>query len=185
MPRLALPFEVADLSAFARSLRGQLDQFDHKPGHLELLNMLCRAAGFRNYQHFRASAEARQRLATPREALPTPDYQLVEKAARHFDAEGRLLRWPSKAPHLKLCLWVLWARIPSSRVLTEREINELLKRWHVFGDPAVLRRAMFEASLVDRTQDGRQYRRIEQKPPAELSALLARVTPAEDIRTGS
>ncbi len=108
---------------------------------------------------------------------PAPDHSLVEKVARHFDGEGRLLRWPSKAPHLKLCLWVLWSRIPSDRVLTEREINELLNLWHVFGDHAVLRRALFEAGLVDRTQDGRRYRRIEQKPPVELSALLARVTP--------
>jgi hypothetical protein len=176
MSRLALPFEVADLSAFARSLRDQLDTLEHKPSHLELLNMLCRSAGFRNYQHFRADSEARQRLAAPREATPLPDHQLIEKVARHFDGEGRLLRWPSKGPHLKLCLWVLWARIPSDRVLTEREINDVLKRWHLFGDHAVLRRAMFEAGLIDRTPDGRQYRRIEQKPPVELSALLARVT---------
>ena len=177
MSRLALPFEVADLSAFARSLRTQLDTLERKPSHVELLNMLCRAAGFRNYQHFRADSEARQRLAAPREDKPIPDHSLVEKVARHFDGEGRLLRWPSKAPHLKLCLWVLWSRIPSDRVLTEREINDLLNLWHVFGDHAVLRRAMFEAGLVDRTQDGRRYRRIEQKPPVELSALLARVTP--------
>jgi len=172
MSRIALPLEVADLSAFTRALREQLE---HPPSHLELLNMLCRSAGFRNYQHFRADAEARQRLATAREVQPAPDHQLVEKVSRHFDGEGRLLRWPSKAPHLKLCLWVLWSRIPSSRVLSEREINELLNEWHVFGDHAVLRRALFEAGLVDRTQDGRKYRRIEQKPPVELGALLARV----------
>jgi hypothetical protein len=52
-----------------------------------------------------------------------------------------------------------------------------LNRWHVFGDHAVLRRALFEAGLVDRTQDGRRYRRIEQKPPVEFGALLARVSP--------
>ncbi|WP_224240331.1 DUF2087 domain-containing protein [Hyalangium gracile] len=176
MSRLALPLEVADLSAFARSLRDQLEKLEHKPSHVEMLNLLCRAAGFRNYQHFRADSEARQRLASPQEVKPIPDHQLIEKVARHFDEEGRLLRWPAKAPHLKLCLWALWARIPSSRVLTEREISELLNRWHLFGDPAVLRRALFEAGFVDRTQDGRQYRRIEQKPPVELSALLARVS---------
>jgi hypothetical protein len=176
MSRLALPLEVADLSAFARSLRDQLDKLDHNPSHVELLNMLCRAAGLRNYQHFRADAEARQRLAAAREVKPAPNHQLVEKVARHFDEEGRLLRWPAKAHHLDLCLWALWARIPSGRVLTEREISSLLNRWHVFGDHAVLRRALFEAGLVDRTQDGRRYRRIEQKPPVELSALLARVS---------
>ncbi len=178
MSRLALPFEVTDLSAFARSLRDQLDPLEHKPSHVEMLNLLCRAAGFRNYQHFRADAEARRRLTTAQEVKPAPDHQLIERVARHFDGEGRLLRWPSRASHLELCLWGLWARIPSGHVLTEREISELLNRWHVFGDPAVLRRALFEAGLVDRTRDGHQYRRIEKKPPVELSPLLARVTPA-------
>lgn len=176
MSRLALPLEIADLSAFARSLRDQIDPLEHKPSHVELLNMLCRAAGFRNYQHFRADAGARQRLSAPREVKPVPNHPLIEKVTRHFDEEGRLLRWPSKAPHLELCLWALWARIPSDLVLTEREISDLLNRWHVFGDPALLRRAMFEAGLVDRTPDGRRYRRIEQKPPVELGVLLARVT---------
>jgi hypothetical protein len=33
---------------------------------------------------------------------------------------------------------------------------------------------MFGWKLIDRTQDGREYRRIEQPPPPELSPLLAR-----------
>jgi hypothetical protein len=34
---------------------------------------------------------------------------------------------------------------------------------------------MVTMGLVTRTQDGREYRRVKQKPPAELRALLARL----------
>jgi hypothetical protein len=38
-----------------------------------------------------------------------------------------------------------------------------------------LRRALIGWRLVQRNQDGTDYRRIEQKPPAELRPLLARL----------
>jgi hypothetical protein len=51
-----------------------------------------------------------------------------------------------------------------------RETDQrMIKRWHAFGDYALLRRALIGWRLVQRTQDGSEYRRIEQKPPTELS----------------
>ena len=38
---------------------------------------------------------------------------------------------------------------------------------------ALIRRAMVDAKMLERTVDGRQYRRIEQAPPPELAPLLA------------
>ncbi|QRK07511.1 DUF2087 domain-containing protein [Archangium violaceum] len=172
MSRLSLPYAVADISALARSLRDQLGKLGHMPGHVELLNMLARSAGYANYQHLRAQLEAQSRLAAPRAPTPAPDHERIEKVARHFDDSGRLLRWPARANQQELCLWVLWSRIPSGKVFTEQQINELLKHWHLFGDHALLRRSLFDFRLVARTTDGRQYRRIEQKPPAELSPLI-------------
>ncbi|MEL6397962.1 MAG: DUF2087 domain-containing protein [Cyanobacteria bacterium J06607_6] len=40
---------------------------------------------------------------------------------------------------------------------SERQINELLGRHHTFGDPALLRRELFERGLVDRVKDGSAY----------------------------
>lgn len=173
MSRSAFPLEVADLSAFAKSLREQLATLEHVPGHVEMLNLCCRAAGYRNFQHFRAGAEA----SVPRPAAPLPDLGKIEKVARYFDAEGRMARWPARFADQSLCFWVLWSRLPAGVVFTEREISELIKSWHLFGDHAILRRGMIDARLISRTQDGREYRRIEQKPPAELSPLLARINP--------
>ncbi|KQZ63211.1 hypothetical protein ASD54_02210 [Rhizobium sp. Root149] len=51
---------VTDVSAFAKSIRRELlareTGTDHRPvSHLELLNILARSAGFRNFQHLKAS----------------------------------------------------------------------------------------------------------------------------------
>lgn len=174
MSRLPYRFEVADISAFAKALRNQVVRLDHPPGHVELLNMICRSAGYRNYQHFRANAasgEAEPRTSPPA-GRPEIDRGRADKAARYFDAEGRLIQWPSKASQAELCLWVLWSRIPSATVFDERGISALLDRWHTFGDHALLRRALYDYRLVDRTRDGREYLRIEQPPPPELMVLL-------------
>ncbi|GFK95147.1 hypothetical protein NNJEOMEG_03005 [Fundidesulfovibrio magnetotacticus] len=54
MSRIPLPFAVGDVSALAKSLRSQMDSLGRIPSHLELLNMLARAGGRRNFQHLRA-----------------------------------------------------------------------------------------------------------------------------------
>lgn len=171
MSRTPIPFAAADLSALARSLRGQLAGCDHKPSHVELLNMLSRAAGHRNYQHLRASHAADERLLSPPSAPPV-DHVRVERAARHFDAEGTLLRWPGRGGLQQLCLWVLWSRIPARQRFSEREISDLLKTLHLFGDHALLRRALCDHGLLVRTPDCRIYRRLEQQPPADAAALI-------------
>ncbi|MFD2265164.1 DUF2087 domain-containing protein [Lacibacterium aquatile] len=172
MSRSVLPFVARDVSSLARSLHRELGALDGKPGHVQLLNMLARSVGYRNFQHFRAGQAAQERL----EAVPLPDapvdHQQVERASRHFDAAGRLLRWPAKAAHRELGLWVLWSRIPAAEVRNEIQINLLLEEWHVFGDPALLRRALFEAGLLTRTRDGREYRRAELPPPPDARALI-------------
>jgi hypothetical protein len=172
MSRVSLPFATDDISALARSLRGQLTSADHLPGHVELLNMLARSAGYRNYQHLRAQAAARDRLETAAPAADPVDHLQVERAARHFDPRGRLIRWPAKASHQTLCLWGLWVFIPAGEIFAEPQINEMLKARHLFGDHALLRRALYDGGLISRTVDGRAYKRIERKPPAEAIALI-------------
>src|SRR5450631_2919945 len=81
-------------------------------------------------------------------------------------------RWPAKDGHQKLCLWRLWSFIPAGEVFAEGQINEILKTKHLFGDHALLRRAVYDNGLVSRTADGGEYRRIERKPPADAIALI-------------
>ncbi len=172
MSRTAVPLRVDDLSPFAKTLRQSLSQHHGVPGHVELLNMLAKAAGFANYQHLRADAGAADRLVAAAEPGPRADLGQVEKAARYFDAEGVLASWPSRYAHQMLCLWVFWSRIPRGQVFTEIEISNLLKGWHDFGDHALIRRAMIDGRMLQRNQNGFEYRRFERTPPAELAPLL-------------
>lgn len=176
MTRQSLPFVAPDLSALARSLGRDLAACKTPPGHVQLLNMLSRAIGFRNVQHLRAEHAAHHRLERPPVVVqapePTVDHRRVERAARHFDTDGCLVRWPSRAAHRLLCLWALWARLPPGLSASEPALNEALTAMHAFGDYALLRRSMVDAGMIGRTVGGRRYWRIEQPPPAEALALI-------------
>ena len=172
MSRNVFPLHTSDISAFARSLNHQIAASERKPSHVELLNMLARSAGFKNYQHFRDQAEARERVESSEQEQPIVDYVEVSRLARFFDTKGRLALWPAKQSQRIRCLWVLWSRLPARKALSEPELNRLLIANHQFGDPALLRRELFDNRMVSRTADCREYRRIEHRPPAEAVALI-------------
>lgn len=171
MSRIRFPLVADDISAFARTLSRELAASGTSPGHLSLLNMLARSAGFRNFQHLRAAHAAGQRLAAPPPAEPV-DHDLVERAARQFGPEGRLRQWPSRQGIQMLCLWVLWSRLPAGVEMIEKQVNTNLNANHDFGDPAILRRSLFGMGLVMRERDGSGYRRQERRPPPEARALI-------------
>jgi hypothetical protein len=178
MPRTIVPMAVSDMSAFAKSLRDQIDKLDHKPSHVEMLNLLSRAAGFRNYQHFRATADSTDPVEITHVAAepePQPDERRVMHTLRVFNREGRITRWPGKRSQQQLCLWYLWSKIPRAKVFSEREISVFLNGLHLFEDAALLRRDLFDLGLVTRKRDGSDYRRIEKRPPPELGLLLRRL----------
>jgi len=177
MSRPQIPLSVDDVSGLARALRAQLLERETVPGHVEFLNMLARAAGFKNFQHLRAQADetaAAMPAQGPAEPAPEPvDPKLLDRVRRCFAAEGgRLLRWPSRRGDQVLALWGLWSQLPSKAEFTEQQISLRLRELHDFGDHALLRRELCEAGLVHRTPDCRSYRRIEQAPTPEAASLI-------------
>jgi hypothetical protein len=176
MSRQAIPLVAEDISVFARTLAHQLRSAEAPPSHLSVLNMLARAAGFRNFQHLRAAHGAAERLSRP-QASAAADHRLVERALFQFDDAGRLRQWPSRRNVQELCLWALWARLPVDATLNERQVSALLRREHLFDDPAILRRSLFGLGLVTRERDGSNYRRLEVRPPAEARELIRLLEP--------
>lgn len=205
MSRPRFPFIAKDVSALARSLQRELATCavssesagrDGRPvddacgsadgangsapghvSHVQLLNMLVRAVGYRNFQHYRAQFAAQERLerlAAPEPAAPEEpvDLRRVERAARHFGPDGLLARWPGKVSLQRLCLWWVWSRLPAGQELTGTRMDDALRACHHFGDHALLRRWLCDLGMATRTPDGRQYRRVEQRPPQEALALL-------------
>lgn len=162
MPRDLVPLTIPDLSAFAKTLRAGLPQ---APSHLEMLGMIAKAAGYRNYQHLRAAQAP---------VAPVDDKRIT-RCARYFDAEGRLIKWPSKTSLQHLCLWVIWARLPARHEMDERSISALIDALSTLQDAAQIRRSLVEMRRLTRTRDGSVYRRIEGPVPPDARALMQRV----------
>ena len=184
MSRTVLPFAVADITALAKSLRGQLAQYVEAPGHLALLNMLARSAGYRNFQHFRAATIPAAVMPAPPAPVAAIDERTLAKWARYFDEAGRLIRWPSKHSHQLPCLWALWAALPARLVFDEYGITAWLAERNLFGDPTLLRRELCDQGLVVRTRDGRAYRRVERQPSPEGLALIQRLGRTGNVGKG-
>jgi hypothetical protein len=173
MPRTETPLHANDISSFAKALSCELkqthDQLQRLPGHVELLNMLARAAGHRNFQ----SLKARPPKPEPAPAIaPRALTDTAAKALRQFDAHGRLTRWPIKYSVQRLMLWGLWMHFDAKRRYSEREVNEVLKAWHLFGDHCTLRRELVEMKMLERTDGGAEYRKLPRRPDAEAMALM-------------
>ena len=179
-----VPLHCEDLSQFAKTLRQQLGEHLEKtpgnaPSHVQLLNMLARAAGHRSVQALRAQATL-TRVPAPggaatsaaNDTIPTELGAHAAKALTQFDEHGRLSRWPYKFAVQRLAMWGLWLRFESNRSYTEREVNEILKAWTTYGDHVTPRRELVEMKLLGRKSDCSVYWKEPQRPTNEVRALL-------------
>jgi hypothetical protein len=183
MPRTAFPFAVPDMAAYARVLGRSLTERHARqpepPGHVELLNLLARAAGHRNLQALRAAA-VHAPTPTPAARAPvvadaaTALSANARKALGQFDDHGRLERWPVKLAVQRLVMWTMWTRFDAKRVYTEKEVNAVLKDANNFGDHVTLRRELINHKLMSRKSDCSEYRKLAARPDEETRALLAR-----------
>jgi hypothetical protein len=74
-----------------------------------------------------------------------------------LDGSGRVARWPRKKGDKFLVLRYLQGKFEIDAKYSEREVNGILMKWHAFNDHALLRRELFNAFLLDRTPDCREY----------------------------
>lgn len=79
-----------------------------------------------------------------------------------LDREGRFKTWPAKAGKQRIALSYLAAKFEPGRDYSERQVNDVLKSWHTFGDHTWLRRDLCDCGLLRRTPDGARYWRSEQ-----------------------
>lgn len=173
--RAPTPLVLPDLSRFARSLGRSLAERhaagEPPPGHVALLNLIARAAGHRNLQALKAAPVA---AVPPAATEPPADLSdNARKALGHFDAEGRLVRWPVKFSVQALVMWTMWTRFDAGRVYTESEVNTILKDAQTFGDHVTLRRELINHRLLTRKSDCSEYRKLPARADGEARALLA------------
>ncbi|MBD1910380.1 MULTISPECIES: DUF2087 domain-containing protein [unclassified Leptolyngbya] len=79
--------------------------------------------------------------------------------AQFLDESGCVTAWPSRRNRKaqRLVLQYLISKFDPTLFYTEKEINYILNRYHRFQDPALLRREMFEAGLLNRKLNGSAY----------------------------
>ena len=165
MSKETIPYTSTDISALAKSLRKQLAACDSFPTHVEMLNILAKANGYRNFQHLKG--EAPHLTEKPRQLEV-----VIPRKLRPFMTEDYVLHaWPVKFAIQKLCFWFFACRFQYQQRYTEREVNEVIKQFISFGDFALLRRELCNHKLLKRTDDGRHYWRAAAAPPDELTPL--------------
>jgi hypothetical protein len=74
------------------------------------------------------------------------------------DEGGRLVQWPVRQKVQRMAAEYLSTRFEPGREYSERQVNELLLRWHTFGDWALLRRVLCDWRYMEREPDGTRYR---------------------------
>lgn len=182
MARTPTPLVIADLSSFARQLARALADSATPPSHLQFLNQIARAAGYRNLQALQAgappgapamAADASPADTAPMDAAPAPLSEAARRALQQFDAAGRLQRWPAKYSVQRLILWPLWARFEPRRRYSEAEVNTVLKAANTFGDHVTLRRELVNHRLLARESDCSAYWKLPARPDDEARALMA------------
>ncbi len=80
---------------------------------------------------------------------------------RFLDRQGRLAIWPSRRRDRLALLAYVRLKFEPQTVRTEREVNDLLRQWHTWNDPAQLRRMMIIEGFLERTPDGSKYWRSQ------------------------
>ena len=177
MTRSLVPLAAPDVSALAKNLKSFLDERHGAgkapPTHVELLNLLARAAGRRNFATLKAAA-----VAMPAPAGPSGSIDLgtlsptVRKALLQFDDARRLVRLPGKLSVQQMAMWALWTRFAVRRSYTEKEVNAILNAHHTFGDQATLRRELVNMKLLGRLDDCSKYWKQARRPDPEVRAFL-------------
>ena len=81
-----------------------------------------------------------------------------------LDGEGRLTAFPAKRKKKIVALFYLAEKVEPGKRYTEREINDLLLTWHLFRDPATLRRELYDYGFLCREVDGSVYWKSETQP---------------------
>lgn len=166
MTKEIFPFGVPDISALAKNIKKEIET-NTTPSHLEILNILARGAGFKNFQHFRASQN-------PAVAVVAVNHSqdALKKITKYFDNNLVLQRFPGKESHRELCMWFFWSRIPQAAKFNEIAFSKFLNGLHAFGDAAMIRRYLIEYGFVSRSRDGSDYQRIELEVPSEVQAIV-------------
>ncbi len=74
-----------------------------------------------------------------------------------INKDGIVLRWPKKKEEKNAVLAYLVTKFEKGVEYKEMQVNEILKKWHSFGDHALLRRELYDHFFMDRNPEKGLY----------------------------
>lgn len=82
---------------------------------------------------------------------------MLDRIKNFLDSENRLISFPAKRKMKLYAILYLSTKFEKNLIYTEKEFNEILNKWHTFGDPATLRRELYNLMFVGREPSGKSY----------------------------
>lgn len=76
---------------------------------------------------------------------------------KFLNESGQIHRYPNKLNLQKLVIGYLASKFEQGKTYSEKEVNDLLNHWHIYKDPARLRRDLVDYDYLKRTADGSEY----------------------------
>ncbi len=98
---------------------------------------------------------------------------LMHELKNFLNAEGKLKGYPSKHRLKALSIFYLASKFEQDIRYSEKEVNELLARWHTFDDWCMLRRELYDRRFLGRERDCSFYWLEKKQPsPADFGVEL-------------
>lgn len=96
------------------------------------------------------------------------ELKLIKSELKAFlDDELRLTALPAKRKKQLLGFYLIADRLPQDGDWSERELNGVLNSLHTYGDPATIRRVLFDIGVLDRDAYGTHYTVRADRPGLE------------------
>ena len=73
----------------------------------------------------------------------------------------QIIRWPKKPSDKEIIITYLATKFESDKQYTEKEINKIIDKYHLFNDTPLLRRELVSRKLLNRIDDGSKYWKIK------------------------
>ena len=90
---------------------------------------------------------------------------MQQNIARFLDGEGRLTQMPAKRAVRSQVLAYMAEKFEYGVEYLEHEVNEIIAKWHTFGDYFIIRRELVEEGWLKRLPNGSKYWKDEEKRP--------------------
>lgn len=88
----------------------------------------------------------------------------TQKVLKTFFKRGRLVKIPSQQKKFVVVIKELVKNFEPEKVYSERDVNIILADFH--DDFATLRRGLVDFRMMERSRDGRDYRRVNTQEPS-------------------